>query len=348
MGQGSVRDDRRGGRSRRPHLFDNLKRTTFNLSTFQRSRGTRDSSTPQLYIPYYDNNGNIMGYLDESGNTVASYTYDAFGNTISQSGPMSETFPFRFSTKYFDSETGLYYYGYRYYIPILMRWLNRDPIEESGGVNLYAMCNNATLFKIDLLGNIPVKFYTRVCNSEHNLSYKAKVVNRADDIAVTLSHNLPKANGKFIANFQYKCRTIYIWLDILIKSSLQDEMPAGEILRYKITRHGISGKDISRLAMTESMNANTKVLSAPIRSHEIGHAEAFLDIARPMLISKLKSFPDDLSYSQVTEARKIFDQTFESIKGASNSRANAREYNWYRDNGFKVINDTGVSYEVVK
>ena len=132
--------------------ISNAQPSTFNLSTFQRSRGTRDSSTPQLYIPYYDNNGNILGYRDAQGNVVASYTYDAFGNIIDQSGAMVDAFSFRFSTKYFDSETGLYYYGYRYYSPVLMRWLNRDPLEEDGGVNLYAMCGNRPVDCFDSIG----------------------------------------------------------------------------------------------------------------------------------------------------------------------------------------------------
>ena len=84
------------------------------------------------YFPTYDNNGNVTRYLDASGNTVAQYAYDAFGNITSATGPMADVFPHRFSTKYFDSETGLYYYGYRYYSPSLMRWLTRDPIEEQG------------------------------------------------------------------------------------------------------------------------------------------------------------------------------------------------------------------------
>ena len=66
-----------------------------------------------VYIPFYDNNGNITRYLDATGNTVAQYTYDAFGNTISQSGSLANIIRHRFSTKYIDSETGLYYYGYR-------------------------------------------------------------------------------------------------------------------------------------------------------------------------------------------------------------------------------------------
>ena len=105
-----------------------------------------------IYIPFYDNNGNITRYLDSSGTTVAQYSYDAFGNTISQSGPLAGFFRHRFSTKYFDAETGLYYYGYRFYHPFLMRWLNRDPLEEEGGLNLYAVCLNKPLIIYDLWG----------------------------------------------------------------------------------------------------------------------------------------------------------------------------------------------------
>src|ERR1035437_9271426 len=36
------------------------------------------------------------------------------------------------STKYLDKETGLYYYGYRFYSPQLGRWPSRDPIGEKG------------------------------------------------------------------------------------------------------------------------------------------------------------------------------------------------------------------------
>jgi len=54
------------------------------VSTSSIEPQTPNSSTPnlQLYIPCYDNNGNITRYLDANGNTVAQYTYDAVGNTI--------------------------------------------------------------------------------------------------------------------------------------------------------------------------------------------------------------------------------------------------------------------------
>ena len=42
-----------------------------------------------FYFPGYDNNGNVIGYWDESGSIVAEYAYDAFGNTISAIDTMS-------------------------------------------------------------------------------------------------------------------------------------------------------------------------------------------------------------------------------------------------------------------
>ena len=55
------------------------------------------------------------------------------GNLVRQTGPYAASNPYRFSTKYHDDETGLVYYGYRYYSPNLGRWLSRDPIGERGG-----------------------------------------------------------------------------------------------------------------------------------------------------------------------------------------------------------------------
>ncbi|MBN2235876.1 MAG: RHS repeat-associated core domain-containing protein [Opitutales bacterium] len=59
---------------------------------------------------------------------------------------------FRFSTKYYDTELKTLYYGYRYYDPETGRWLNRDPIEESGGFNLYGFVGNDAVNRWDLWG----------------------------------------------------------------------------------------------------------------------------------------------------------------------------------------------------
>ena len=107
-----------------------------------------------IYIPFYDAYGNVTGYWDETGVVVASYTYDAFGETLSALGPLADAFNIRYSTKYYDAESDLYYYGYRYYAPSLHRWLTRDPIAEEGGLNLYGFCENRSTFEIDARGEM--------------------------------------------------------------------------------------------------------------------------------------------------------------------------------------------------
>ena len=52
----------------------------------------------------------------------------------------------------FVGKTGLYYYGRGFYSPSLMRWINRDPIEEEGGLNLYGFCGNSAVSFYDALG----------------------------------------------------------------------------------------------------------------------------------------------------------------------------------------------------
>ena len=96
-----------------------------------------------------DQIGIVLGYADESGAVVASYSYDAYGNLLSSSGPMSAFFRHRFSTKLLDPDTGLYYSGHRWYSPALGRWISRDPIEEEGGENLYGFCDNNAIVQMD-------------------------------------------------------------------------------------------------------------------------------------------------------------------------------------------------------
>jgi RHS repeat-associated protein len=60
--------------------------------------------------------------------------------------------PFRFSTKYQDDETDLLYYGYRYFNGSTGRWLSRDPIEETGGLNLYEFALNSPVERVDKNG----------------------------------------------------------------------------------------------------------------------------------------------------------------------------------------------------
>lgn len=106
------------------------------------------------YFPTYDGNGNVAAMLDAAnGSLTAIYEYDPFGRLLHAEGAYASANPFRFSTKWADDETGLLYYGYRYYNPFLGRFINRDPIGEEGGVNLYGFCSNDSVNRWDMLGN---------------------------------------------------------------------------------------------------------------------------------------------------------------------------------------------------
>ena len=103
-------------------------------------------------IPCYDHNGNIVAYISENGGIESLYVYDAYGNIIDQSGEKAKEEAFGFSTKYHDREVGLIGYQKRFYRPDYGRWLNRDPIEEEGGENLYAFCGNNPILYYDING----------------------------------------------------------------------------------------------------------------------------------------------------------------------------------------------------
>jgi len=48
--------------------------------------------------------------------------------------------------------SGVHYYGLRYYSLELGRWINRDPIGERGGLNVYVFAKNSPVALYDLLG----------------------------------------------------------------------------------------------------------------------------------------------------------------------------------------------------
>ena len=103
--------------------------------------------------------GDIVAILDENGNTVVSYGYDAWGATLWCTGELAETLgkvqPFRYRGYVFDEETGLYYLRSRYYNPRWGRFVNAD-----GAIiqkNLFAYCSNGPIVGYDPSGFERVK-----------------------------------------------------------------------------------------------------------------------------------------------------------------------------------------------
>jgi RHS repeat-associated protein len=103
---------------------------------------------------YYhsDGNGNVTSLVNASNVVVARYSYDPFGNILIMSGPLAEANLYRFSSKEAHPNSGLVYYLYRLYDPGVQRWLNRDPLEEYGGINLFEFSATDPLNTVDPFG----------------------------------------------------------------------------------------------------------------------------------------------------------------------------------------------------
>ncbi len=112
---------------------------------------------------YYDKNprGDVVNILDNSGNIVVKYTYDAYGNCTrgyTTNNDLADSNPIRYRSYYYDEDTGLYYLNARYYNPQWRRFISPDNTayldpESVNGLNLYAYCLNDPVNYADPSGN---------------------------------------------------------------------------------------------------------------------------------------------------------------------------------------------------
>ena len=106
-------------------------------------------------LPSRDSNGNLNGLTEA---VYATYTYDAWGNILSQSGSMASTNPLRYRGYYYDSETGFYYLQSRYYDPATRRFINADVYSSTDSsdaisCNMFAYCGNNPTSRSDETGD---------------------------------------------------------------------------------------------------------------------------------------------------------------------------------------------------
>ena len=118
------------------------------------------NGVPYAYVKSLQ--GDIAAILDENGNTVVSYGYDAWGMPLWCTGELAETLgkvqPFRYRGYVFDEETGLYYLRSRYYNAQWGRFLNADSIIVYGLLsNLYNYCRGNPIMCKDPSGKVDDK-----------------------------------------------------------------------------------------------------------------------------------------------------------------------------------------------
>ncbi|MBQ1989079.1 MAG: RHS repeat-associated core domain-containing protein, partial [Clostridia bacterium] len=126
--------------------------------------GIKYNGTAYFFIKNLQND--VIAIVDKNGETVARYSYDAWGmptELYSDESDIGYINPFRYRSYYYDSEISLYYLQSRYYDPRGGRFLNADMPEfgmvEQGALahNLFAYCGNEPVGKVDSNGHTPIQ-----------------------------------------------------------------------------------------------------------------------------------------------------------------------------------------------
>ena len=116
---------------------------------------TENSDNFRIRYQLTNHLGSSVMQLDEYGNNINYEEYYPYGGTAYLSGKSwseVERKRYRYSGKERDDETGLYYYGARYYDHYNCRWISADPIGLHSITDLYLFVKNNPISRIDIGG----------------------------------------------------------------------------------------------------------------------------------------------------------------------------------------------------
>jgi len=153
----------------------------------------------RTFAPLHDSAGNLSALLDpDSREVVENYVYSgfagvkiyAYGKEISHSSIGN---PWRFAEKPIDEETGLIYFGFRYYDPAIGRFISRDPVGYQDGPNLYAYLHNNPINYVDHFGLETDEFeeYYYGDVEKHCYCETHRTCKRGGDLDKTVGSGLP-------------------------------------------------------------------------------------------------------------------------------------------------------------
>ncbi|VVP67200.1 hypothetical protein PS914_00496 [Pseudomonas fluorescens] len=133
---------------------------------------SRATVSDQYRYSLNDHLGSCSLELDSAGEVISQEGYHPFGTTawFADRGEVEASYKtVRYSGKEQDA-TGLYYYGFRYYVPWLQRWANPDPAGYADGINLYQMVGNNPVNFIDQRGLAASQWFMYADGGERELN----------------------------------------------------------------------------------------------------------------------------------------------------------------------------------
>ena len=115
-----------------------------------------DSYEKMQFYYHPDHLGSSSYITNLEGEVVQHIEYVPFGEVFVEERNNIWNTPYLFNAKEFDEETGLYYYGARYYDPRVNLWISVDPLAEKfSNVSGYVYSFNNPIIFIDPNGESP-------------------------------------------------------------------------------------------------------------------------------------------------------------------------------------------------
>ena len=173
-----------------------------------------DSYEKMQFYYHPDHLGSSSYITNLEGEVVQHIEYVPFGEVFVEERNNIWNTPYLFNAKEFDEETGLYYYGARYYEPRVSLWISTDPKQEkTSNITTYAYCINNPVAYIDHDGKFSKKWMANISRTWYNLWHKQKAGPIIENKDATTSkfkytyNTYSVNNGEFAITSHYKFDT---------------------------------------------------------------------------------------------------------------------------------------------
>ena len=134
-----------------------------------------------MYQPLHNHRGDITALVDPKTKTVAMRAdYSAFGKAAVEGKIAS---PWLFSSKRYEAQLDLYYFGKRYYDPDSRLWITPDPLATYDGAFSHTFAQNDPVNRMDMNGLFSFSAAAWSC-----LSTLVKTINFAKSMLNTLQN----------------------------------------------------------------------------------------------------------------------------------------------------------------
>jgi RHS repeat-associated protein len=140
------------------HIMDDKRRIALVVT---RTEGNEPGVPVRLIRFQYSNHlGSASLELDHLAQIISYEEYTPYGSTSFQAVRRQTETPkrYRYTGKERDEESGLYYYGARYYAPWIGRWISCDPLGLNAEANLFVYCTGNPISRSDPSGMEEITF----------------------------------------------------------------------------------------------------------------------------------------------------------------------------------------------